>query len=448
MGLSATVRFGPLPEPLFATSVDTVNRKVLDQNGDVYPMYVMSSWGMAMRLSNADITTALEGIHAKGFNVANISVGGGVNVQSDWNSVQYKNQAGSNYWSGTPWASSLGSAWSSVDWCRSECERLGMTMMMSFFVSFGTSGIGPDIEAVTNVQMRAAGVAIATRYLTAPNIVWEVEVDDGMAADTTRGRRIDYLMRGITETETTPRLQFVEPLLNGTAGFEYITGQGTDPTGYQWFHISTDAMYSYSTSSVDQIEAVWGDNTDYPVWDSEPPYAARTGFTNADLRERNYSDFIEGFCAINYGDEDWWRFGLTGFYTRGGGFEWDDVLTHTNTVEAGYAWGLLDTYCKVLDWAPSSFVTTGTGTGDTRAAAGACSTAALAYFPNSRTIQVDTTILSGTSSVRLRWFDPTNNTFTTIAASEAQNATRSVTHPGNSSNSAGASDYVLVVDLA
>jgi hypothetical protein len=150
---------------------------------------------------------------------------------------------------------------------------------------------------------------------------------------------------------------------------------------------------------------------------------------------------------MNWGHENLWPFGKTGLFSEG--ITYTQVLTHSATLDAGRVFGLCKLYCRVTDWAPtSSFVTTGEGTTTSKAAIGACSTAALAYFPNSRTIVVDTTIITGTANVRLRWFDPTNGAYTTIAASEAQNASRSVTHPGNSTNSAGASDYILVVDLA
>src|SRR5262245_11654866 len=154
-------------DPPWPSSV--VNRKVVDQNGDPYPLKIMSSWGMAMRLTDAEITEALEGLHAQGFNAVNIACCGGVKVQADWDRVQYENAAGDDFWTGAPFASSLGPAWSSTDRVVSEAERLGMTVVMSFFVSYGTSGIGPDIEASSNAQMRTAGQNVAKRYLDAPN---------------------------------------------------------------------------------------------------------------------------------------------------------------------------------------------------------------------------------------------------------------------------------------
>ena len=199
------------------------------------------------------------------------------------------------------------------------------------------------------------------------------------------GRRLDYLFKGITETETAPRLILAEPFLGGTGYEMFIDQEGTDPTGYEWLQLSTNALYSYEDNSVEEFDGVWDQAgaTTYPVWDSEPPYAAAIdkygGNVRQQLRERNYAVFIRGGCGINYGDEDWWRFGKLGFYD--GGLEWFEVPDAAPSIEAQYAWTVLDKYVEDPTWDPDggTFVTTGLGSGDTKAASGFSDTAALAY---------------------------------------------------------------------
>ena len=48
------------------------------------------------------------------------------------------------------------------------------------------------------------------------------------------------------------------------------------------------------------------------------------------------------------------------------------------------------------------------------------------------------------TGLNLRWYDPTAGTYTTIAASEAQQSNRAVSYPANHPD--GTSDWVLVVD--
>ncbi len=109
---------------------------------------------------------------------------------------------------------------------------------------------------------------------------------------------------------------------------------------------------------------------------------------------------------------------------------------------------LLDEYVADPNWAPEngSFLSVGTGSGGTKAAAGRSNTAAIAYFPDKRDVAINTTVLQGDGAVRLRWYDPTTGTYTPIAASEPQQANRSVTYPP--AHPDGTSDWVLVADLA
>ena len=411
------------PTPTVAATSDrrwpssVAGRKILDQYGNVHPLKVFSAWGMTQNLTDAEITEALEGVAARGFNAVNVAPNG-VGVQADW--VKYENVAGDPFFATTaggrtstrPFTGELGAAWSSMDWVIEEAERLGMTVVVSFFVSYGTSGIGPELTAATNTDAENYGSELATRYLDAPNLVWHVEADTGWSAGDPIGRRLDNLFKGITETETTPRLVIAEPYLGGTGYGMFIDQEGTDPTGYEWLLLSTNALYSYEDNSVEEFDDVWNQTgaTSYPVWDSEPPYAGAIdkygGNFRQQLRERNYAVFIRGGCGINYGDEDYWRFGKLGFYD--GGLEWFEVPDAAPTIEAQYAWTVLDKYVADPTWDPDggTFVKTGLGSGDTKAASGFSGTAALAYFPSSRSIVVDTTILSGTPNVRLQVVRP------------------------------------------
>ena len=238
-------------------------RKVLDQFGDTYLMKVFSSWGMAQNLTNSEITDALEALAARGFNGVNVAPNG-VGIQDDW--VKYENVAGQDFFTGTPFASSLGPAWATMDHIVSEAQRLGMTVLLSFFVSYDTSGIGPDLTAASDTNAYDYGVAVASRYLNAPNIVWHVEADTGWQPEDAIGRRLDNIFRGIADTETTPRLIVAEPYLGGTGYQMFLAEEGTGTSAYEWLHLSTNAVYNYGNNAVDQFDAVWNETgaTAYP----------------------------------------------------------------------------------------------------------------------------------------------------------------------------------------
>jgi hypothetical protein len=422
-----------------------VGRKVLDQHGRVYLIRTFSSWGMASHLSNANITSALEGLAANGFNGVTVWIGGGANYGSDWFPRYVHKATGQRFWTGKPWASSLGPAWRSLDYLVSEARRLGIFVWMSLNGGFGTYGARPDWEAVTNRSMHNAGVAIANRYRTARNVGWHVMFDDSSVSTTsTAGRRVEAFFAGVNSAEGARRrpVRWVE------------AGNGLSTSDQGWLktanlRATVNTWYDYGSNSTQIAETGYKQVGAVPVGDAEPPYDGAphyTGNASQQLRERSYATFLEGGSLINYGHEDWWRFGLTGLYSEG--LTWQQVQRDPHTIQQSYAWRLLDRYVAKRTWVPERglFLRIGTGRGDTKAAAGRSPTAAIAYFPSRRSVIVNTTVIAGTGRVRLRWYDPTNGRFSTISASELQRRSRSVSYPSRHSD--GSDDWVLVVDRA
>jgi hypothetical protein len=77
---------------------------------------------------------------------------------------RYKNNAGHSFFSGKPHASSLWPAWSSMDWVMREATRLEMTVVFSFFLSWGNTGTVPDLVDAGTTNAYNFGKAVATRY--------------------------------------------------------------------------------------------------------------------------------------------------------------------------------------------------------------------------------------------------------------------------------------------
>ena len=118
-------------------------RKFLDQSGSVYLLNDFSSWGMAQNLSNAEITQALTDVASRHFKSVAVAFCG-VFIQSEW--VRYQNKAGQNFWTGSPFVtntagSGFGPAWATFDWIMSEATRLHLSVNVTFFISYGTTGI-------------------------------------------------------------------------------------------------------------------------------------------------------------------------------------------------------------------------------------------------------------------------------------------------------------------
>src|SRR5262245_31914089 len=122
----------------FAYPVRTADRRFIDQTGKIYLLKTMSSWAMSQNCSDTEITQALEGLKALRFNAVTVSPFG-VHMNDSFGD-RYRNKAGQSFFSGKPHASSLGQAWSSMDWVMREATRLEMTVVFSFFLSWKDTG--------------------------------------------------------------------------------------------------------------------------------------------------------------------------------------------------------------------------------------------------------------------------------------------------------------------
>jgi hypothetical protein len=435
-------------------SVNTDQRRFLDQNGKVYLLKTMSSWAMAQNCTNDEITRGLEGLKSLGFNAVTVSPFG-VHMNNSFGD-RYKNKAGQNFFTGAPYASSFGPAWSSMDWIMSEATRLKMTVVFSLFMSWGDTGTVPDLAKTGTGDAYEFGKTLAARYADYPNIVWHVMGDFRWSYHQVPGERLDAIFHGIRDTEgsthkdaegSTHRLIIAEPANGSTSFDQFIKEEGA--RGYQWFKQSADTVYDYGSNSVKQFDKVYkrrGAAT-YPVVDIEPPYVNAPHYKDQqhqELRERNYATFIRGGAGINFGHEKWWPHGVTGLFD--GGPDWLAIIKESPQLDAKYAWTLLDTYVADSSWTrdDATFLKAGLGSGDDKAASGYSKSAAVVYFPTSRTVTVDTKAITGGRNVRLRWYDPTKGTYTVISASEPKNASRSVSYP--SAHSDGFNDWVLVVE--
>jgi hypothetical protein len=431
----------------FPYPVAAANRRFVDQRGDVFLLKTMASWAMGQRCSDAAITAALEGLRALGFNAVTVAPFGA--HLNDSFGDRYRNHVGLPFFTGAPYASPFGPAWSSMDWIVEEATRLQMTVVLSLLIGWGDSGTLQALQSAGPVNSYEYGKALASRYARYPNIVWHVMGDFAWAASDPVGQQVDAVFHGLRDGDGANRRLIIAEQQNGVTGYrQFIAAEGA-PGGYRWFRQSANTLYNYGGNSVELFDSVYGEPGagSYGVVDIEPPYVNSphySGNRNQQYRERNYAVFLRGGTGINFGHEKWWPFGAAGIYDGGAG--WMEILKQPPQLQAKHAWSLVDRYVADAAWRPDGgeFLKEGVGTGDVRAASGYSQRAAVAYFPTSRPITVDTTVVAGPMGVKLSWYDPTTGTYSTISQSEAGTASRAIAPPGPHAD--GSSDWVLVVE--
>lgn len=433
----------------FSYPVAASRRRFIDQNGNVYLLKTMSSWAMAQRCSNATITHALEGLKSLGFNAITVAPFG-VHLNNSFGD-RYQNGSGQRFFIGAPFASDFGPAWASMDWTVEEATRLRMTVVLSLFLSWGDSGTTLDLLRAGPDNAYKYGKSLAVRYTRYPNIVWHVMGDFVWSAGDAAGRQVDAVFHGLKDGEGGSHRLIIAEQQRGPTGYQqFIQSEGGEG-GYQWFKQSANGLYDYGSNSVEVFDAVYGERgaERYGVVDIEPPYVNSphySGNKDQQYRERNYAVFLRGGIGINFGHEKWWPFGAAGIYD--GGRHWFEILGDPPLRQAKYAWSLIDKYVADPAWARDDgrFVRVGIGDGDAKAASGYSNVAALAYFPTGRSVTVRTTVISGATSVKLSWYDPTTGEYSLISKSELPIENRTIAFPA--SHPDGSDDWILVVERA
>ena len=109
-----------------------------------------------------------------------------------------------------------------------------MTVVFSFFMSWGDTGTAPDLANAGTTNAYNFGKAVAIRYANYPNIVWHVMGDFGWSCNQGPGLALDALFHGIKDTEgTTHRLIIAEPANGSTSLDQFISEEVRAKN--QWF---------------------------------------------------------------------------------------------------------------------------------------------------------------------------------------------------------------------
>ena len=323
-----------------------------------------------------------------------------------------------------------------VDQIVNLCASNGIQVMLD---PIETGGWLSTMLANGTANCRTYGQYLGNRYKDFPNIIWSSGNDFQNWSVPTNDAVVTAVASGIKDYDTN-HLQTVE--LNF-----YISSSLDDPN---WAPIiGLNAAYTYSPTYAEVLHA-YNQSSTMPAFMIEANYEYETN-SNTDggsariLRMQEYWTMLSGASGQLYGN----------FYTVRFPSGWQSFLDSPGVVQLGYMKNLFSSrswYNLVPDQAHTfvtggygSYVSSGliAGNNYVTAAVTPDGSLGLAYLPQGGTITVAMTNLQNT--ITARWFDPSANTFTTMAGSPFSNiGTHNFTTPGN--NSAGNPDWVLVLE--
>jgi hypothetical protein len=444
---------GSLSTSIFPLKVAASGRYLETQQGTPFRVQCESAWLMSLYGTPSIVDSYLDDRKAKGINafilmlMATSDFGGPNNANGD------APLATAGHFSSTP-----GSAyWSWIDTIIDKAASRGMLVLPTpAYLGYqgGTQGWANDIVQSYNADpvMHDWGVWLATRWASKPNILWYLYGDYAPADGSTLSARVQAIRTGIRSV--LPNALFAAEMDSpDTMPGDFTDASNMDCATYYGYGPSGRPAQTYDTAN-----RAWGYGK--PAWICEPAYED-TAFGSDVSREGIRAALwwgitAGGFAGSNFGTSGIWDFGKTGSPSVASRLDTD--VCHDNVHSINFWKALPNNGWTLLVPSGKTQISSRTLIGGQTAnnwewiqgCMASDGTWLVAYVPPNGTGAVTFTIdlrgMIGTGTMRARWFNPTDGSYTAIGGTWNNTlSAKSVTTPGN--NGTGQGDWVLVVDI-
>lgn len=434
----------PIGNVVYPLKASANRRYLVDKNNVPFLIAGDSPHGLFGDVSLADAEIYLSGAHANGINAIWVSL-----LCSDYSSIcpgytTYDGIAPFSWNGSDPNTFNLAAPnvayFSRIDAMLNLAAKYHMTVFLnpietgSWLQVLRNNGTSKDFNY---------GVYLGNRYKNFANIVWLNGNDFQTWSDPSDDAVVRAVANGIKSVDAN-HLQTVE--------LDYDSSDSLEDASWASI-ISLNSAYSYYPQ-YDRMLTAYNrtvSGNPMPAYFIEGVYEYQ-GYAGGyqgphELRAQEYWVMLSGACGQLYGNADLYPFpsgwqnsgwqttpGITQFKIMNGFFSsffWYNLVPDQNhsIVTSGYGTYATSGFGNTSDYLTAARTSDGK--------------LVIAYMPTRRMITVDMTKLS--STVTVRWFDPTNGSYTTISGSPFPNAgSKQFTPPGN--NSGGDGDWVLVLE--
>lgn len=415
-------------------------RYLVDGAGDPWLMIGDSPQGLMVKCSTTEMATYLSNRAGYGINMVQVHViAGGTFYDGTPPGPFYTYDSVNPFLEDYDITQPNETYFARMDTMLNIAARNGIVVMLNAgeYIDGGVNFINAGVTACYNW-----GMYLGLRYKKYPNVLWTIGNDfqDWSTNTNARNAQINIL----------DGIRSVDKYHLCTAWLDYQYSYSRESSDFN-SRIELDFGYTYFPN-YSVIYASRAETPAKPVFMAESNYEGESliGYETTPfvIRKQNWWSMLQGACGIVYCNEDIWKF-LSGWSGRLDSYP---GLTHTKLMKnflSGYTWQNLspDDAHAVLttgygtkvsgadgsiysnDYAPCAWITDGS--------------LALIYMPTNRTMTVDMSKFKGLATCR--WFDPTDGSYTTDAASPHAN-TGTHDFSRSASNSASGSDWVLVLE--
>lgn len=345
--------------------------------------------------------------------------------------------------------------WQRIDYLVNGCLARGMLCLL-FVAYLGFSGANPaqgwqsQIEADADAHLQAFGTNWANRY-TQPNCI-PILLGDQNPDGTTLGKCL--------QIAGTSGIRGVRPMQIQTAHSQRLSSAYAQLSSWLPFEL-LNTIYCAKTGECDALAATEYGRTgsrftsgSYPFFLIEDGYEDESGNTLPNVRKSHYTCMLSGGIGVTSSEANMWPLGCTagGAFTGTAAQVLATYLTTPGQYMRIWAFNLIRPFYIQSPLVPktdTSLVSTSLGTSGTATrlcpALAANGKFALIWNNSGSGMTVVLSALTKTN-LRVRWFDPSSNTYVTPAEGGAFTNTGSQAFAFPGTNSTGDSDWVLVID--
>lgn len=466
----------------FPLTVSSNGRYLQDATGKPFRIHGDAIWDASVSFSLTDLRTYLDDREARGFNTILVQISDPVKYVPESPAPASKGAGGAlpflknvsgGTWNGDPTFASDNNAhnpapgnfdadfsspnptyFAWIDTLLNEAAARGFLVVLTpCYLGYNNGaqdGWWRTLNNSVNTQAVSLGFGqyLGNRYKGFGNILWEMGVDMMPPAGSEGEARAHKILEGIRAAGDTH-------LWTGHWKAGYLsTDEAAFASAMTVEGVYTHGPYPTTGPTYGRSRLGYSHEPHLPTVLLETNYEGSYGATSAQIREFMWDADLSTIGGAIFGNSALWAVPN----------DWQSSLDSQGARDMQRLGGLLDS----LPWyqlvpsglaATKSLIVAGGGTyttlanpGDTEQGGEGWVTSAstpdgrhfVAYIPDSHTgsVTLDLTLLSGTGHAR--WFDPTNGTFTEIGL-YPNSASMAFSVPGT--NSAGANDWLLVIDV-
>lgn len=457
------------PRSPFPLSIHSSGRYFVQANGSPFFFFGDTAWSAAVQLTSAQMDTYLNDRQSRGFTGIIVNL-----IEHEFSSQTpaYVNANGdapftsmSTDGNTVDFSTTNNAYWNQVDYLLTGARDRGM-LVVAFpaYLGYNTSqGWQDAVYADTAAHLQTYGAFLANRYGAYGNIIW------GMSGDTSpTASQLSQQWNIVTGMRSVRTDQLIYVKANGpSSGYELLTTSGYGLANYPGFNVNNVYAEDSGTTYGEEPSLCatnYAVSPAMPFFIDEDWYDGGHTTTPSDIRFEAFASFLSGACGYFFGNNPVWTYGCANntFYTGSvsginpGPYPGapatilvSEFLDTTATQHAQVALGFFRSIAwqKLVPKTDTSLVTTALGTYEDTVCPALASDASFAVIYTGLTATGFTVNLAALSisSIRARWFDPTNGTYTTDSGSPYTNSgTHAFTTPGN--NAAGNTDWALVLD--